>query len=120
MEFLDLRPVSPARYSEPLSIAGLLILFLAFPWLCRHVDVTSAALDPGALSAVIMAVLTFLLFKAVTWQAIKSIWPVFAVYSECDFEYDFRGLLAREKVLIYLSFYLLLLMGFVFTLMALL
>jgi len=120
MEFLDLRPVSPARYSEPLSIAFLLVLFLTFPWLCRHIDITSAPIDPGALSAVIMAVLSFLLFKAVTWQVMKAIWPVFTTYSECDFEYDFRGLVAREKVLIYLGFYLLLLMGFVFTLMALL
>jgi hypothetical protein len=120
MEFLDLRPVSPTRYSEPLNIAMLLVLFLAFPWLCRHVDVTSAPIDPGALSAVIMAILSFLLFKAVTWRVMKAIWPVFTVYSECDFEYDFRGLASREKVLIYLGFYLLLLMGFVFTLMALL
>lgn len=120
MEFLNLRPVRPARYNEPLSIVLLLLLFLAFPWLCRHVDATSAPLDPGVLSAVIMAVLSFLLFKAVTWQVIRVIWPVFALYSACDFEYDFRGLLAREKVLIYLGFYLLLLMGFVLTLMALL
>jgi len=120
MEFLDLRPVSPSRYSEPLSIAVLLVLFLIFPWLCRHVDITSAPIDPGALSAVIMAILSFLLFKAVTWRVMKAIWPVFTVYSECDFEYEFRGLAAREKVLIYLGFYLLLLMGFVFTLMALL
>lgn len=120
MKFPELRPLSPNRYNEPFIIMLLLALFLAFPWLCRHVDVTSAPLDPGALSAVVMAIFSFLLFKAVTWQVLKMIWPVFSEYSEGSFEFDFKGLVAREKVLIYLGFYLLVLMGFVFTLMALL
>ena len=95
-----------------------LVLFLLFPFLCRHIDVTSAPLDPGILSIMIMAVLTFLVFKAVTWMAIRIIWPVFAEYSEVQFEGNFRSLTQLQKVLIYLGFYMLLLFGMVFTLTA--
>lgn len=98
-----------------LSLVG----FLLFPWLCRHIDVTSAPLDPGMLSIVLMAVLSFLIFKAITWWVIRVIWPVFAEYSEVYFEDNFTSLRPVQKVLIYLAFYLLLLFGFVLTLAAL-
>lgn len=103
---------------EGVLLAGALGIFLVFPWLSRQIDVTSAPIDPGALSAIIMAILAFLVFKAVTWVVIRMIWPVFAEYSEESFETQFLSLSAREKVLIYLGFYLLLLYGFVITLSA--
>lgn len=102
---------------------GLLLMvfaaFLVFPRLSRQIDVTSAPLDPGILSIVIMAVLSFLIFKALSWWLIRIIWPVFAEYSELHFERNFKSLLSWQKVLIYLGFYLCLLMGFVATLSAL-
>jgi len=103
---------------EKIGILLSLILFLSFPWLSRHWDITSAAIDCGALSAVIMAVFTQLVFKAVTWRLIKAIWPVLANYSEFHFENNFKSLAPCVKVVIYLSFYLLLLLSFVFTLAA--
>lgn len=93
--------------------------FLLFPWLSRHMDVTAAPVDPGIFSLVLTALLAFLVFKSVTWWAIRIIWPVFAEYSELHFERNFKSLLPLQKVMIYLGFYMLLLLGFVWTLGAL-
>ncbi len=95
------------------------LIFLAFPWLIREIDVTSAPLDPGILSAVFVAILGVLTFKAVTWILIRSIWPDFAEYAQFDLFLDFLGLKELHKVLIFLGFYLILLLSFVFTLAAL-
>lgn len=97
----------------------VLSLFLIFPRVVRHIDITSAPADPGILSIVIMAVLAFLIFKAVTWWTIRIIWPVLAEYSEQHFERNFKSLLSWQKVVIYLAFYLLLLLGMIITLAAL-
>ncbi|MEJ7780375.1 MAG: hypothetical protein WKF68_12380 [Daejeonella sp.] len=104
---------------EHLVIFMALILFLYFPWLSRWIDITSAPIDPGALSAVIMAILSLLAFKAVTWWLINIIWPVLAEYSKEHFERNFKSLMSWQKVIIYLSFYLLLLYSFIATLAAL-
>ena len=110
--------LSEIKYSEQITISFALLLFLVFPWLCRNVDITSAPIDPGVLSAPLLAVLSFLLFQGITWWCIKMIWPVFAEYSSVYFEADFNRLNAREKVVIYLGFYLLIVIGFVITLSA--
>jgi succinate dehydrogenase hydrophobic anchor subunit len=98
------------------GILVILILFLLFPGLVRLFDITSAPIDPGAFSAVILAVAALLLFKAVTWWLIKAIWPVLAEYSDQHFERNFKGLLSWQKVVIYLVFYFLLLYGFILVL----
>ncbi len=110
--------------NRPLHHEGFIIIltltvFLLFPFICRSIDVTSAPVDPGVLSIVIIALLAFLVFKSVTWTTIKIIWPVFADYSELHFEEDFRTLCPVHKVIIYLTFYLFLLFGMVATLAAL-
>ena len=105
------------------ELAGILIillLFILFPQLVRLVDITSAPIDPGAFSAVILAVSAILIFKAVTWWLLKTIWPVFTDYSTHHFERNFKSLLSLHKVIIYLGFYLALLYGFVLVLMAVL
>ena len=101
------------------EFAGLLLIliaFLVFPRLIRLVDITSAPIDPGAFSAVILAVAALLLFKAVTWWLIKAIWPVFADFSDHHLERHFKTLPSLHKVVIYLVFYLALLFGFVLVL----
>ncbi len=95
------------------------LIFLAFPWLIRVIDITSAPLDPGILSAVFVAILAVLTFKAVTWIIIQSIWPDFAHYAQVDLIGDFLRLHELYRVLIFLSFYLVLLLSFVMTLAAL-
>ncbi len=100
---------------EGFLICLSLLGFLVFPWVSRRIDVTSAPVDPGVLSIVITAVLSFLIFKAATWAVIKVIWPAFAEYSETEFEQDFNGLSPLFRVIIYLSFYLLLLWAMVIT-----
>jgi succinate dehydrogenase hydrophobic anchor subunit len=105
---------------ELAGILLILLIFLLFPRLVRQVDYTAAPIDPGALSAVILAIAAMLFFKAVTWWLLKTIWPVFADYSDNHFERNFKSLLSLHKVLIYLVFYLALLYGFVLVLVAIL
>ena len=105
------------------ELAGILIIlliFLLFPRLVRQLDYTAAPIDPGAFSAVILAISAMLIFKAVTWWLLKAIWPVFADYSDQHFERNFKSLLSLHKVLIYLVFYLAMLYGFVLVLVGIL
>jgi hypothetical protein len=105
------------------ELAGILIIlliFLLFPRLVRQLDYTAAPIDPGAFSAVILAISAMLIFKAVTWWLLKAIWPVFADYSDQHFERNFKSLLSLHKVLIYLVFYLAILYGFVLVLVGIL
>lgn len=117
------------KYHNPLLIplrkefTGIIVVitaFLLFPYIIRQLDVTAAAIDPGIISAVILAAVAILIFKALTWWLIKVIWPVFADYSSRQFESNFRAMLPRQKVVIYLGFYLLILYAFVIVLAALL
>lgn len=105
---------------EYFTMFSALLLFLYFPWLSRWIDITSAPIDPGALSAIIMAICSVLAFKAVTWWLINIIWPILAEYSKEHFERNFKSLLSWQKVIIYLGFYLLLLYSFVAALAAIL
>ena len=117
-QLINLRIPQNILKKEHLAIFSALLLFLYFPWLSRRIDITSAPIDPGALSAVIMAILSLLAFKAVTWWLINIIWPVLAEYSKEHFERNFKSLLSWQKVIIYLGFYFLLLYSFVATLAA--
>ena len=113
----------PAHFPMRKELAGILIIlivFILFPRLIRLVDITSAPIDPGAFSAVILAVAALLLFKAVTWWLMKAIWPVFADFSDHHFERLFKALPGLHRVVIYLAFYLALLFGFVGVLAAIL
>lgn len=111
-------PLSFPLKKEYLGIVVIVVVFLLFPQLSRLVDVTSAPIDAGALSAPVLAISALLIFKAITWWLIRSIWPVFREYSNEHFERNFKSLLSWQKVIIYLGFYLLLLYAFVFTLSA--
>ena len=98
------------------GILFILLLFIIFPRLVRQIDYSAAPIDPGAFSAVILAVSAMLIFKAVTWWLLKTIWPVFTDYSEHHFERNFKSLVSLHKVMIYLGFYLAVLYGFVLVL----
>lgn len=112
----------PIRLHLSKEVAGIVVIiftFLGFPYFVRQIDVTAAAIDPGIFSAIILAVSAILIFKALTWWLIRSIWPVFAEYSAEHFERNFKSLFSLHKVLIYLGFYLLILYSFVLVLTAL-
>ena len=111
-------PLSFPLKKEYVGILIILGFFLCFPAISRLIDVTSAPIDPGALSAVLLAVGALLIFKTVTWWLIRAIWPVLEEYSQEHFERNFKSLVSWQKVVIYLSFYMLLLYAFVFTLQA--
>ncbi len=106
----------PAHFPLRKEFAGILviiIIFLCYPYFIREIDITAAAIDPGIYSAVILAVSAILIFKAATWWIIKTIWPVFAVFSDHHFEGNFKSLTPAQKVVIYLGFYLVILYGFI-------
>lgn len=99
-----------------LEFKGLIISalsFIIFPYLIRLVDHTAATIDPGILSGILLSIAAVLFFQATTWWIIKAIWPVFALYSREQFSNNFNRLKNREKVLIYLGFYLALLYAFI-------
>ena len=104
---------------EFIGIVAVVTAFLVFPYIIRQLDITAAAIDPGIISAVILAAVAILIFKALTWWLIKVIWPVFADFSEQQFEGNFRSMQSGQKVIIYLSFYMLILYAFVVVLSAL-
>lgn len=105
---------------EYIGIALALLLFFSFPQLVRRFDQSAAPIDPGALSAILMAVLAMLIFKLSTWWLIKTIWPLFSTYSEYHFETNFKSLESWQKVSIFLGFYCLLLFAFILVLQAIL
>ena len=106
--------IPPLRVKTELK--GLIISavsFLIFPYLIRMLDSSAAAIDPGVLSGIILAIASVLLFQAITWWVIKVIWPDFAMYSREQFARNFKSLSASHKVIIYLFFYLALLYAFI-------
>ncbi|WP_121198700.1 hypothetical protein [Mucilaginibacter gracilis] len=108
------------KHREYLSILVALLLLLITPTVLRGFDPSAAPLDPGVLSAIVMAVVAVMVFKSVTWWLIKSIWPVFADYSKNHFERNFKTLTPLQKCAIYLSFYSFLMACFFVALVALL
>lgn len=120
MELIQRKTIKP-KFLVNKELSGILILiavFLLFPYLVRQVDYSAAAIDPGILSAVILAIASVLIFQAVTWWIIRVIWQVFHIYSTHHFENNFKSLEPWQKVIIYLGFYLLVLYSFVGTLAA--
>lgn len=93
---------------------------MVFPVLIRQFDSTAAAIDAGILSAIILAVIGVLIFKAMTWWLLRTIWPVFADFSTHHFERYYKYLTGLQKILIYLGFYLLIFYGFIAVLSVLL
>lgn len=104
---------------ELAGIIVVMVIFLLFPYLIRKVDGSAAAIDPGILSALLLTATAVLLFKAMTWWILITIWPAFADYSERQLESNFRSLSVRHKVIIYLSFYMLVFYAFILVLSAL-
>jgi len=98
------------------GIIVIILIFLIYPYFIRQIDVTAASIDPGIISAIILAIFAILIFKSATWWIIKAIWPVFAHYSEHNFETNFKSLSAGQKVVIYLVFYLVVMCGFIWVL----
>jgi succinate dehydrogenase hydrophobic anchor subunit len=95
------------------GILIIILIFFIFPYMVRKIDGTAAAIDPGIISAIILTVLAVLVFKTVTWWLLKTIWPVLTDYSDNHFERNFKSLITWQKIVTYLSFYLMILYAFV-------
>jgi len=99
-----------------LEFKGLIISavsFILFPYIIRVVDTSAAAIDPGVLSGILLSIAAVLFFQATTWWVIKAIWPAFATFSRDQFGGAFKRLPGRQKVLVYLGFYLAILYAFI-------
>ena len=107
----QIRPLPVKTEYKGLIISAL--SFILFPYLIRLVDNSAAAIDPGVLSGIILSIAAVLFFQATTWWVIKAIWPAFAMYSRDHFERNFKSLMAGQKILIYLGFYMALLYAFI-------
>ncbi|SEM30252.1 hypothetical protein SAMN05216436_103148 [bacterium A37T11] len=108
------------KYVLTLALGISLLLYWASQYVLRGLDVTSAPIDPGVLSAIPLTVLAVLTFMALTGPIIRQQWPVLDTYQEIFFEHTFKTLLSWQKVVIYLCLYLSLLFAFVATLSAVL
>ena len=94
------------KHREYIGIATAVFILLIFPPVIRLYDPVAAPIDAGALSAILMAVVAVLIFLSATWFFVRTIWPVFADYSENAFQTDFKQLASWQKIKVYLSFYL--------------
>jgi len=108
------------KHSEYVGILVALLLLLVFPPLIRMIDPSAAPIDPGVLSAILLAVVAILIFNSVTWWIIRAIWPVFAEYSNEHFTRNFKTLTPCQKVVIYLAFFFVFILSFVAALVAIL
>lgn len=105
-EWLNKLTTLASKHREYVGIAVAVTSLLIFPNIIRFYDPTAAPIDPGALSAILMAVVAVLIFLSTTWLFVRTIWPVFADYSEDQFPTDFKALQSWQKIKVYLSFYL--------------
>lgn len=108
------------HHIEYIGILIALIIVMIIGPVIRAFDGSAAPIDPGILSAIILAVVSNLVFLSVTWWIIRSIWTFFCTYSENNLVDDFQSLTPWQKVRIYLGFYLALFLSFVVALVAIL
>ncbi|MBB6126974.1 hypothetical protein [Mucilaginibacter lappiensis] len=108
------------QHTEYIGITVALLLLLIFPPIIRLYDPTAAPIDAGALSGILLAVVSVLIFLSVTWWFIRAIWPVFAEYSNTDFTTDFKNLQPWQKIKIYMGFYSFVVLAFLAALVAIL
>lgn len=93
-------------------LAGILLFFLAGP-LLRLADPTAAAVDIGALSLLLLGLVSGLGFITVSHWLTGLLWPVFRDFRKHHFEPFFKSLRPWQKILIYLGCFFLLLYAFV-------
>lgn len=100
-------------------LAGtLLILFLGFPWLSRRIDAGAAALDAGALSLILMAILSLVVFKMLSWLIIRTVWPFLEDYTREYLVSDFNRLPPAQRISLFFTLYMLMMLAFVLTMAA--
>jgi hypothetical protein len=108
------------KHREYFGIVVAVLIMLIFPPLIRRVDSSAAPIDPGVLSAIVLAVIAILVFKSVTWWIIRSIWPVLADYFTQHFVNAFKNLQSWQKITIALLVYFCVFFSFVVALVAIL
>ncbi|WP_143007881.1 hypothetical protein [Pedobacter antarcticus] len=86
------------------------VVFFTSPWLLRLVDPTAGSYDAGVLQVMIISVVQFAVFQAVTWSVVKNIWPAIGIYMKSLFNSDFLILQPWQKIsfslLVYFSVFL--------------
>ncbi len=107
------------RWKEYTAALLAFAAFLAWPSVSRRIDLTSAPIDPGVMSAVLMAVFATLVFVLLAWWLLRNLLPVLGNYIDRQFDFHFKRLRSCQKVIVSLGFFVCLLFAFVATLAAL-
>lgn len=109
------------RYRLPylsVAIAVMAALFILAGPLLRGLDPTAAAVDIGAVSLVLLALLALAAFIAVSRWLLGLLWPVLRDYQHHHFTPNFKTLQPWQKLGFYLVVFFGLLYAFVCTLVA--
>ena len=99
-------------------IAAMAVLFIYAGPLLRWLDPTAAAIDIGAASLVLLALLALALFVAVSRWLLGLLWPMLRDYQRHHFSPNFKSLQPWQKIGFYLVIFFGLLYAFVCTLAA--
>ncbi|WP_036601025.1 hypothetical protein [Olivibacter sitiensis] len=108
------------KHSIVLLFSLMMVGYFIFPPVVRMVDITSAPIDPGILSAILLAAISVCSFILLSLWLLHRHWPVLGEYASEHLERNFKSLLSWQKVVIYFALFVLLLYAFVAALAALL
>ena len=115
------RPVPRRGFSFPhvsIAIAVMALLFVHAGSVLRWLDPTAAAVDIGAISLVLLALVAVAAFISVSRWLLGLLWPVLRDYRNHHFSNNFKSLLPWQKVSFYLLVFFGLLYAFVCSLVA--
>jgi hypothetical protein len=81
------------------------VVFFTSPFLLRMLDPTAGTYDAGVLQVMIIGVVQFAVFQAITWSIVKNIWPAIGMYMKNYFNSDFLNLTPCKRIYISLFVY---------------
>lgn len=90
---------------EYTALITAFVVFFISPYLLRMIDPTAGAYDAGVLQVIIIGVVQFAVFQAITWSVVKNIWPAIGLYMKELFNKDFITLEPWQRILASLFVY---------------
>src|SRR5690606_7712181 len=93
------------KVKEYAALIAMLSLFFISPYLLRALDPTAATFDAGVLQVIIVTLIQFSIFMAVTWSVVNTIWPDLGRYFKIHFSGEFNTLSSWQRVKVSLFVY---------------
>ncbi|MGY4385638.1 hypothetical protein ACVWYN_002684 [Pedobacter sp. UYP24] len=90
---------------EYIALIMAFVVFFISPYLLKMIDPTAGAYDAGVLQVIIMAIVQFAVFQAVTWSVVKNIWPAIGLYMKNFFNNEFLNLSSWQRICVSLFVY---------------